>query len=742
MWRRLRPARGAIAFSAALVLLALLWVGARAAMPTDGAPLLTDNGYAGGFMLDSPPGSSLVREDVVRVIDGASIDDALRGDAKPSAPFRAGVTRHYEVLRGGESVEVVVELRSGGLVGTRIRDTAAVLFIGLVLLGFGGWAVWHRPEHPAARALLVLGAGFSSYTVFQALGSEVAMLGERRWVFAAGIAGAVGSLAVWSTALAHLALSFPEPIALLRRRPRLPAIAYAVALVITAGLQGGAIVAGVATRSLLAGLYGAMEVVLYALVAAALVGFARTIWRAVRDEAVRNQGVLVAVGIATTLVVVAVVNLVAGDQRLPAWFPPLAFLPMSGAVTTAIVRGEFLDLRATINRALVFTSLTAGLLGVYGAVVLVVGSLVGNSGLAATIPATGVVAIAFAPARALLQRGVDRLLYGHRSDPARLLTELGRRLDAALPAEDVLPVVAETIATSLLVPYVGIRVEEGNRDQLACDRGDPTANMVTFPLRRQDRLVGSLVVAPRRGQRSLSPDDRTLLTDIARQVATVVDASRLVTELAASRGRLAVAREEERAQLRRDLHDRLGPRLVGLGLQLDTLGARANDTSIADAAHQARSEAEQALEEIRRLARGLRPADLDDVGLVAAVEAAARRLTQDDGDRWTVRVEAAVHLPTIPPDVAAAGYQIVCEALTNAHRHSGGSAARVRIGVSATGSHLIVEVSDDGQGFPDDIAEGVGLQSMRHRAAAVDGTLTISRSEVGGGATVRAELPM
>ncbi len=742
MLDRLSPARGALGLAVAVAVVSLVWVAIRASVPTDGAPILTDNGYVDGFMLDPTSGSGDARVgDVVHRVDGASLDDALRGRTETAPRFRVGTTLDYEVLRDGKAAAVTVVLRDGGLVGDRLRDATAVLLVGLVLVGVGGWAVWRRPEHPAARALLILGAGFAGYTVFQALGSELAMLGERRLLFALGVGGAVGTLAVWCTALAHLALSFPEPIRLLRRWPRLPAAAYGAALTATAGLQGGAIAAGVATRSHLASMYSAMEVLLYGLALAALIGLGRTIVRAVRDPAVRNQSALVAIGTATTLVVLVIVNVAVGDRRLPAWFPPLAFLPMSGSVAAAVVRGEFLDLRATINRALVFTFLTAGLLGAYGGIVVAIGSLVGGSGLAATIPATGVVAIAFAPARALLQRGVDRMIYGHRHDPARVLADLGRRLDAALPAQDVLPAVAETIATSLKVPYVGIQVEAGEDGQLACDRGDPTENMETFPLRRQDRLVGGLVVAARRGQRQLTPDDRTLLSDIARQVATAVDASHLVTELAASRSRLAVAREEERAQLRRDLHDRLGPRLVGLGLQLDTLGARSNDAAIAMAAVTARTEAEQALDEIRRLARGLRPADLDDVGLVAAIQTAARRLSLEEDDGWTVHVEAAVHLPDIRAEVAGAAYQIVSEALTNAHRHSGGSSARVRVGVSANGSHLILEVSDNGNGIPDDTAEGVGLESMRQRASAVDGSLRVSRSDQGG-AIVRAELPV
>jgi signal transduction histidine kinase len=741
-WRALRPARGALALASVLLLMAMGWVALRATLPTDGAPVLTDNGYVDGLLLDPTGRAGAVRPgDVVVGIDDASVDDALSGRATSIPSFRRGSTHRYDVLRDGVRTSLVVVVEDDDVVGERIHDGAAVLMVGLVIVGVGAWAVWRRPQHPAARALLLFGAGLTTYTVFQLLGSETAMLGDRRMLFALGVGGAVGSLTIWCTALAHLALSLPEPVGFLRRRPRLPMVVYALGLVLTLGLQCGTIAAGAATLDRLAATYVAMTVLLYVLALAALGGLGRTIWRSVRDPSVRSQGALVAAGAATSLVLLLTVNIAAGDRQQPPWFPPLAFLPITAAVAAAIVRGDFLDLRATLNRALVYTVLTATLLGIYGAVVVAVGSVIGGSGLAATIPATGIVAVAFAPARALLQRAVDRLIYGQRKDPARVLTNLGRRLDAALPAEQVLPVVAETIATSLRLPYVGIRVEGGEGGRLACDRGDPTDHMETFPLHHHDTVIGGLVVAPRRGQRTLSSDDRTLLNDVARQVATAVEAARLVTELAASRSRLAIAREDERAQLRRDLHDRLGPRLVGLGLQLDTLSARVDDEHVSTAALRARAEAEEALEEIRRLARGLRPADLEDVGLVAAIETTARRLSLDDDRGWSVQVDAALHLPAIAANVASAAYQIVCEALTNAHRHSGGTAAHVRVGVSADGSRLVVEVSDNGRGFPADTNEGVGLASMRQRSAAVDGTFAVTRND-GLGITVRAELPV
>jgi signal transduction histidine kinase len=153
-------------------------------------------------------------------------------------------------------------------------------------------------------------------------------------------------------------------------------------------------------------------------------------------------------------------------------------------------------------------------------------------------------------------------------------------------------------------------------------------------------------------------------------------------------------------------------------------------------------EVDTALSEIRRLTRGLRPADLDELGLVAAVRAAATRLTVGEQPRgWQPDVSAAIHLPALAPEVEAAAYQIALEAMTNAYRHSGGHHAQVRIGVDPAGTTLLIEITDDGHGIGELDATGVGLRSMHERAEAVGGSLDIG-TDATGGALVRAELPI
>lgn len=741
--RRLAPAAWAVLTAIGLLAISAFWIGVRAASPTEGAPVLTDAGYAEGFTVDpleSDP-TPLRSGDVVVGIEGVAVDALLKGSHVRTPPFRADTTWRYDVIRDGARREIDVPVRDGHLVGERLREGTPILLVAAVLVALGAWTVFRRPDHPAAHALLVLGAGFTSYQVFQLLCADVLALSAARPVFAFGIAGHVGSLAIWSTAATQLAVSFPEPVGLVRRRRWLVPAVYVAMFIGTAGIQGGSIATGAVGLHGLQMFYTAMEVALWALVVVTVVALARTIWRSVRDPVVRRQGALVALGMATTVVIVAGTNVVGGDQPLPVWFVALAFVPMPTALAAAIVRGEWLDLRATINRALVFVSVTGALLGVYAVVVSGLGTVVERSGLAATLPATAVVAVALAPLRGRLQRVVDRVIYGQRGDPGRVLADLGRRLEAALPVEQVLPLAAETVTNALRLPYIAIRINDGATTRLVCERGEPIGSPEIVPLVHKGRSVGELAVAPRRGQRGLARDDHAVLHEIARQLATAVDASRLLTDLAVSHSRLAVAREEERARLRHDLHDRLGSQLVGLSLQLDTLQARTTDTEASETARKAYADVQSALDDVRRISRGLRPADLDELGLIAAINAAAARLSLGEtNDEWSVTVDAAVQLPDLPPVVASAAYHITTEAITNAYRHSGGTSARVHIGVTADGSHLTVEIADNGHGIEDTPSVGVGLDSMHARAAAVGGTLTINGDAAG--TAVRAELPI
>ncbi|MGN6358939.1 MAG: sensor histidine kinase, partial [Thermomicrobiales bacterium] len=198
------------------------------------------------------------------------------------------------------------------------------------------------------------------------------------------------------------------------------------------------------------------------------------------------------------------------------------------------------------------------------------------------------------------------------------------------------------------------------------------------------------------------------------------------------------AREEERRRLRRDLHDGLGPRLASLTLRVETAHDRLAADPLADQllADLAERMAE-AVADIRRVVYALRPPALDDLGLVGAVRQAVEGY-QPGATRFVIEAPAA--LPPLPAAVEVAAYHIVQEALTNGVRHAGARDCVIRLALDAALPALTIEIEDDGRGIAPDRTAGVGLTSLRERAAELGGACDIGAGRAGG-TLVRATLP-
>lgn len=202
------------------------------------------------------------------------------------------------------------------------------------------------------------------------------------------------------------------------------------------------------------------------------------------------------------------------------------------------------------------------------------------------------------------------------------------------------------------------------------------------------------------------------------------------------------AEEEERKRISRELHDDTAQTLAALLLQL-RVARSTDDPETRDRLLEAfRAEVADALERIRRFARGLRPPALEELGLVPALESHARSISESSG--VAVRVEAAVLDGLLTRQAELALYRIAQEALSNAVRHSGAGA--VRIGIHRRGDQVVLTVEDDGRGFNPqrvqaDEGQGLGLFGMEERAAYVGGQLEI-RSDEGVGTQVRATVPL
>ncbi len=222
-------------------------------------------------------------------------------------------------------------------------------------------------------------------------------------------------------------------------------------------------------------------------------------------------------------------------------------------------------------------------------------------------------------------------------------------------------------------------------------------------------------------------------------MAVAAHAVLLDRSLRRSRDRLVRAREQERHRLQRDLHDGLGPTLAGLALGLAAArNVQRVDRTAADALlRDLEAETLGCVSEVRRILDDLRPAALDELGLLPALAAFAGRLTNRDDD-LEVTVECDGPVPLLPAEVEVAAYRIATEAMTNVSRHAKARSCRLVLHVA---SDLTLHVSDDGVGLPEQLPAGVGLPSMVDRAAELGG-----RCEVGpgpcGGTLVSAHLPV
>src|SRR5689334_12759235 len=410
------------------------------------------------------------------------------------------------------------------------------------------------------------------------------------------------------------------------------------------------------------------------------------------------------------------------------WSLVLALLPgilTPIAIGIAVLRYRLYEIDRLLNRAVLYGMLTAGMAGVYLAVVVAVQSFrsvfgLKGGGLPVQVIATVLAAGALWPLHDRVQRRVDRLFYGDRGVPYEALARLGRRIEEAADPESALSSVVKTIADSLRLPYAALELRLGDGWSPAAAYGEAPPQVVAFALTFQRETVGRL------------------LADLARQAGPAAHAVALRRALDASRAGLVTAREEERRRLRRDLHDGLGPTLAGLTLGLDTARARsASQPELQELLGKLKAETQRAVADVRRIVYGLRPPTLDEFGLVGSLREEVGRL-QYEAPSLTVSLHApAEDLADLPAAVEVACYRIVTEALTNVTRHAHATQCSVRLRLN---HGLDVKICDDGVGLPEGWRAGVGIASMRERVTELGGDLVIEPS-LPHGTRINAYLP-
>ena len=395
----------------------------------------------------------------------------------------------------------------------------------------------------------------------------------------------------------------------------------------------------------------------------------------------------------------------------------------------AILHARLWDIDIIINRTLVYGTLTVIVILIY---ILTVGALSAlfqaQNNILISLIATGLIAVLFQPVHHWLQRVVNRLMFGRRDDPLSILTQLGDVLVKADSPAIILPTYVQIIAQSLKLPYVAVWTRGSeNKFKPVAEYGTPLEYVEKMPLYYHNQPVGLLLMAPRAGENEISRTDKLLLEQIAMQTATAANTVRLSKDLQHSRERLVLTREEERRRIRRDLHDELGPSLASQTFKLDqALDLMAVDQQgVMDILQDLKIHNQELVGDIRRLVYELRPPALDELGLVAALQAHTIQYG-NTGAMPEIVIEAEPDpLPPLPAAVEVAAYRIALEGITNVIRHARAKTCNVKF-LIIDDKQLRVTLLDDGIGFDPDSRAGVGMASMRERAQELGGSFDLT----------------
>jgi signal transduction histidine kinase len=438
----------------------------------------------------------------------------------------------------------------------------------------------------------------------------------------------------------------------------------------------------------------------------------------------------------------------------------LALLAPPVTIAIGILKYRLYDIDVIISRTLVYGSLAIFITAVYVGIAVGIGTVVGSGGkpnLGLSILATAIVAVGFQPVRERMQKIANRLVYGKRATPYEVLSEFSGRVAESYASDEVLPRMARVLGegTGAVLAEVWLANDDVLRRAAAfplhssvtaavqLDSVAPTIPDAdrTVEVRHQGELLGALTVTKRRGE-SLTPIEIKLMDDLAHQAGLVLknvgltaDLQARLEDLRASRQRLVAAQDNERRRLERNLHDGAQQYLVAIKVKLGLVGILAmKDPEKARATVVAlKLDADEALENLRDLARGIYPPLLADKGLAVALESHARKAT----------VPVQVHADGIgryPQETEAALYFCTLEALQNVQKYARASGATVQL--REDGEQLTIEVVDDGGGFDmTAIKRGAGLTNMEDRLDALGGALQI-HSKPGYGTTLRATVPI
>lgn len=441
-----------------------------------------------------------------------------------------------------------------------------------------------------------------------------------------------------------------------------------------------------------------------------------------------DKGQLVCLSAALLATLLGIVGVTITDDLLSQSVVALA-LPVG--ISAAVLRYALYDLDLLVHRLPVWISLTVVVAFAVGGTIWLVTELIPSpwNRVAVVLVLTALVLL-LDPLRRILQRGTNRLLYGHRDTPAEALAALGEGLGSAT-AQHSAQELCRSVANTLALPWVGLLENE----VIVADWGRRTSAPLAIKLTSATTST-QLLLCPRRVDEQFTKADLRVVQAMASQVSVAVRALAAADDLQRAREQLVRTREDERKRLRDDLHDGLGPALVGIRFTIRALIRGASPPP-----RQLEDELADCSREVTRLVEGLRPPALDH-GLLHSLRSAAERWTSGS---HTVRVdeEGFARTDGLPAAVEIAAYRIVMEAVSNALRHAQPETVTITASLcdGLESQTLVVRVIDDGSGNLRPRPDGIGMISMRDRAEELGGKLLVD-AKPGEGTVVEATIPV
>lgn len=641
-----------------------------------------------------------------------------------------------------------------------------------------GFVALRRPAEPLGRL-----AGFGALTGGLAAASAAVLRSDVSTLHGAAEYVRAFSLALIPAAGLHLMIGLPDgrPDTLARRA--LMRAGYVAAL----GLGAGLLADRASPPLWPVAVAGAVSLA---------IGFGTSRGRYFRSRG-RERQRLQWFGLAVTFA--GSVAVLAGATNLLLKWPPEVAPVAAGAtiaIPAAIAIGASRGFVERVDRLLTAAVSLAGLGGVVFAVYLAVVVGLGRvpaederTLLLLSMVAAGVTALLYLPARQRLQGFANRLVYGERRAPDDVLRTFGSRLSRAVPLDELLLQVAESLRKTLALQAAEVwtagasggleRTVSSPERTKAPLRVSPTeepvvaragvsgpawikvwlpglmagreeAVMRVAPATHSGELLGLIVAERPPDAEQFTAEDERVMGELARQVGLVLHNVRLdsalqasldelrrhAEELRASRARIVATADAERRRIERNLHDGAQQHLVALSVKLRLVRqlADADLEQAKEMLQQLGTDVQETLHELRALAHGIFPPLLADRGLPEALRAAAGRAV------LPTDVEAE-GIGRYSQDVETAVYFCCLEALQNAGKHAGeGATATIRVWEEEGG--LLFEVADTGAGFDlATAARSAGFVNMQDRVGAIGGTVRVD-SEPGRGTRILGAIPV